>query len=144
MLDPKLLRQSAADVAAALRVRGIELDVEAFESLDAERKDADIKAQDLQAQRKKASKQVGQLIGQGMSVDQPGCLIVSDQTDTFSLRGVMCSKAGHRRGLACTEKSADQMKCSHGVSPGCRYSACDSLSIGSSSSTKSCTSLNSR
>ena len=80
MLDPKLLRQSAADVAAALRVRGIELDVGAFESLDAERKDADIKAQDLQAQRKKASKQVGQLIGQGVSVDEAKAKVAESLT----------------------------------------------------------------
>ena len=40
--------------------------------------------------------------GQGVRVDQPGCLIVCDQTDTLSLGRIMRSKAGHGCGLART------------------------------------------
>ena len=69
MLDIKAIRQNPAAVAQALEKRGFTLDVAAFEQLDARRKQADIDSQNLLAERKRASKQVGQLIGQGMSVD---------------------------------------------------------------------------
>ncbi len=69
MLDIKAIRQNPEAVAQALEKRGFTLDVDAFEQLDARRKQADIDSQNLLAERKRASKQVGQLIGQGMSVD---------------------------------------------------------------------------
>ena len=63
------LYQRADDTAEALKKRGYELDLEAFRALDARRKDADVRSQDLQAQRKKASKEVGELIKSGMDVE---------------------------------------------------------------------------
>ena len=69
MLDIRALRQDGEAIKAALAKRGYSLDLEAFSALDAKRKQADMRSQDLQAERKKASKQVGQLIQSGMNVD---------------------------------------------------------------------------
>ncbi len=69
MLDIRALRQDGEAIAEALKKRGFELDLDGFRALDARRKDADVRSQDLQAQRKKASKEVGELIKSGMDVD---------------------------------------------------------------------------
>ena len=69
MLDIKAVRQDPEAVAQALATRGFEFDVEAFKALDARRKQADVDSQNLLAERKSASKRIGVLIGQGMSVD---------------------------------------------------------------------------
>ncbi len=70
MLDIKMVRQDPEAVAAALQKRGFRFDAEAFQILDARRKQADIDSQNLLAERKSASKKIGQLVGQGMSVDE--------------------------------------------------------------------------
>jgi seryl-tRNA synthetase len=70
MLDIRALRQDGDAIKAALAKRGFDLDLDAFAALDACRKQADVRSQDLQAERKKASKQVGQLIQSGMDVEQ--------------------------------------------------------------------------
>ena len=69
MLDIRALRQDGEAIKTALSKRGYTLDLEAFASLDAKRKQADIRSQELQADRKKASKQVGELIKSGMAVE---------------------------------------------------------------------------
>jgi len=69
MLDIRVLRQDGDAIREALKKRGYDLDLAAFQSLDARRKDADVRSQDLQARRKKASKEVGELIKSGMDVD---------------------------------------------------------------------------
>ncbi|PTY36568.1 serine--tRNA ligase [Saccharospirillum sp. MSK14-1] len=69
MLDIKRLRQDIEPLAARLKVKGFSLDVSAFESLESRRKGLQVETEQLQAERKKASKQIGQLVGQGMSVD---------------------------------------------------------------------------
>ncbi len=69
MLDIRKVRENPEAVAQALSKKHFQFDVAAFETLDSERKSADISAQNLQSEKKKASKQVGQLIGSGMSVD---------------------------------------------------------------------------
>ena len=70
MLDIKEVRRDPAAVAGALKARGVDFDIASFEALDAERKRWDIESQELQAERKRASKQVGQLISGGMAVDE--------------------------------------------------------------------------
>ena len=70
MLDIKAVRQDPEAVAAGLRKRGFDFDVAQFKELDARRRQADIDSQNLLAERKAASKQIGTLIGQGMSVDE--------------------------------------------------------------------------
>ena len=74
MLDIKAVRQDPENVALALEKRGFSFDIEQFKSLDARRKQADVKSQHLLAERKAASKQIGALVGQGMSVDDAKAL----------------------------------------------------------------------
>jgi seryl-tRNA synthetase len=69
MLDIREVRKDTQAVAEALAVRGFLFDRERFEDLDARRKAADVNSQQLQAERKSASKKIGQLISEGMSVD---------------------------------------------------------------------------
>ena len=68
MLDLKKLRQDPAAVAGALALRGYRFDAEGFAALDARRKAADVTSQQLLAERNSASKRVGELIKNGMSV----------------------------------------------------------------------------
>jgi seryl-tRNA synthetase len=70
MLDIKAVRQDPEAVARALAIRGFVFDVEQFRALDARRKQADVDSQNLLAERKSASKKIGALIGQGLSVDE--------------------------------------------------------------------------
>jgi seryl-tRNA synthetase len=69
MLDIKAVRQDPEAVARALAIRGFPFDVERFMALDARRKQADVDSQNLQAERKSASKKIGVLVGQGISVE---------------------------------------------------------------------------
>lgn len=69
MLDIKVVRQDPQHIAAALAARGFVFDVAQFNALDARRKQADIDSQNLLAERKIASKKIGALVGQGLSVD---------------------------------------------------------------------------
>lgn len=70
MLDIKYVRENLEAVKAALAVKKFEFNTEEFSRLDEARKTALTKAQNLQAEKKKASKQVGVLVGQGMSPDE--------------------------------------------------------------------------
>jgi len=70
MLDIKAVRKDPEGIAGQLAKRGYTLDIAAFTALDARRKQADVDSQNLLAERKSASKKVGELIGQGMSVDE--------------------------------------------------------------------------
>ncbi len=70
MLDIRKVRENPQAVASALAKKYYTFDVELFTSLDAQRKSADVSSQNLQAEKKKASKQIGQFIAQGLSVDE--------------------------------------------------------------------------
>ena len=70
MLDIKAVRQDPEGVARALEKRGYNFDVAAFKELDARRKQADIDSQNLLAERKSVSKKIGQLVGQGVPVEE--------------------------------------------------------------------------
>jgi seryl-tRNA synthetase len=65
MLDIALLRKDVAAVAARLKTRGYEFDVERFNALEAERKFVQTKTEELQARRNALSKQVGVLKAKG-------------------------------------------------------------------------------
>ncbi|MCB2387863.1 serine--tRNA ligase [Thalassolituus alkanivorans] len=67
MLDVKFIRDNLDQVKAALAKKGFMFDEAEFTRLDEARKAALTSAQSLQAEKKKASKQIGALIGQGMS-----------------------------------------------------------------------------
>ena len=69
MLDPVLLRNHAADLAARLRdSRGFELDVARLEALEADRKQLQVRTQELQNLRNTRSKQIGMLKARGEDV----------------------------------------------------------------------------
>lgn len=70
MLDIRELRQAGEEITAKLARRGFTFDLAAFQALDAQRKQADIRSQELQARRKSASKEIGQLVKSGLTVDQ--------------------------------------------------------------------------
>ncbi|RLQ20580.1 serine--tRNA ligase [Seongchinamella sediminis] len=90
MLDIKTVRQDPQAVATALRKRGFVFDVDQFTALDARRKQADVDSQNLLAERKAASKQIGALVGQGMSVDDAKAQVnetlekIASQIDTLT------------------------------------------------------------
>lgn len=69
MLDPSLLRQQLADTAARLReLRGFDLPVERLESLESERKQIQVRTQELQNLRNTRSKAIGQAKARGEDV----------------------------------------------------------------------------
>ena len=70
MLDIKAVRQDPEGVARALEKRGYNFDVAAFKEMDARRKQADIDSQNLLAERKSVSRKIGQLVGQGVPVEE--------------------------------------------------------------------------
>src|SRR5215217_4725263 len=59
MHDVNLFRTELPRVADALAKRGIALDIARFESLEATRKDIQVRTQDLQSRRNSLSKQIG-------------------------------------------------------------------------------------
>lgn len=65
MLDSKLLRQNAVDIAAKLKIKAYVLDIEKLQSLDAERKQCQVETQQLQQERNARSKEIGMLKGKG-------------------------------------------------------------------------------
>lgn len=88
MLDLKLVRKDPEAIATLLKKKNYEFPVTQFVALDAERKEADVRSQELLAERKKASKQIGALIASGKSVDEAKAEVdeilsrISDELDT--------------------------------------------------------------
>jgi|TARA_B100001059_G_scaffold131871_1_gene131977 seryl-tRNA synthetase len=70
MLDIKAIRQDPQRVVDALSKRAVQFDLVQFEALDARRKDADVRAQGLLAERKAASRKIGELVSSGRSVEE--------------------------------------------------------------------------
>ena len=65
MIDIQLLRKDIDNVAARLATRKFQLDVNAFNALEAERKAIQIRTEELQGKRNSLSKQIGMLKGKG-------------------------------------------------------------------------------
>jgi len=65
MLDPKRFRQDLDQLAADLLRRGYKLDTEAFVELDSQRKELQVKTQDLQNERNTRSKSIGKAKASG-------------------------------------------------------------------------------
>ena len=69
MLDPALLRANPAELAERLRAsRGFELDVGRLEALESQRKQIQVRTQELQNLRNTRSKQIGMLKAKGEDV----------------------------------------------------------------------------
>ena len=69
MLDPKLVRNSIETVAAQLKKRGFVVDIAKFNTLEEQRKQLQVKMQDLQNERNVRSKEVGIAKAAGKNVD---------------------------------------------------------------------------
>jgi seryl-tRNA synthetase len=65
MIDPQLLRKDIAAVAASLATRKFQLDVEKFNTLEAERKSLQTRTEELQAKRNQLAKAIGMKKGKG-------------------------------------------------------------------------------
>jgi len=84
MLDINLLRKDLASAVARLETRKNPqafLDVQAFSTLEAERKTIQTRAEDLQAKRNSLSKQIGQLKSRGESTDAVMAEVASIKTE---------------------------------------------------------------
>ena len=64
MIDPKLLRSDLASIAKQLKVKGFNLDCEAFLALEVERKALQLEAESLQQERNAYAKSMGKLMGE--------------------------------------------------------------------------------
>jgi len=68
MLDPHLLRNDLESVAACLARRGYHLDIENYASLEARRKSLQTKTEELQAERNRRSRSIGQAKAEGEDI----------------------------------------------------------------------------
>ncbi len=80
MLDPRLFRGELENTAAQLARRGFELDIEAIERLENERKSLQVDTQNLQAEKNKSAKSIGQAKAKGEDI-QPLLDAVADLGD---------------------------------------------------------------
>jgi seryl-tRNA synthetase len=69
MIDPKLLRQSAADVAANLARRGFDFDVDAYQALEERRKALQVETEQLQSERNASAKRIGKAKAEGEDIE---------------------------------------------------------------------------
>jgi seryl-tRNA synthetase len=65
MIDIQLLRKDIANVAARLATRKFQLDVDAFNALESERKAIQLRTEELQGKRNSQSKLIGMMKGKG-------------------------------------------------------------------------------
>ena len=65
MLDPKYVRSNPEEVAAILRKKHFELDVERLSALEERRKSLQVRTEQLQSERKSGSKEFGKIKAQG-------------------------------------------------------------------------------
>ncbi|WP_348675095.1 serine--tRNA ligase [uncultured Abyssibacter sp.] len=69
MLDPKQLRHDPQAIAQALSRRGFVMDVEAFERMESDRKELQVRTEELQAERNRRSKSIGQAKARGEDIE---------------------------------------------------------------------------
>ncbi len=99
MLDIRQVRQDPEAIEQALKRRGFDFDADHFRTLDARRKQADVDSQNLLAERKAASKKIGQLVGQGVSVDDAKAQVneilekIAGQIDDLTEQARACQAA---------------------------------------------------
>lgn len=83
MIDPKLLRQSAADVAANLARRGYKFDADNYLALEERRKSLQMDTEQLQAERNASAKNIGKAKAQGEDI-APLLAAVEDLRDRLA------------------------------------------------------------
>ncbi len=84
MIDPKLLRQSATDVAANLARRGYEFDAGAYLSLEERRKSLQVETEQLQSERNASAKRIGAAKAEGEDIE-PLLAAVKDLGDRLAV-----------------------------------------------------------
>ncbi|MCO6507247.1 MAG: serine--tRNA ligase [Snodgrassella sp.] len=82
MLDIQLLRQDISSIAQRLQTRGYALDTVAFSRLEQQRKQLQMRTEELQAKRNNLSKQIGALKGQGKHDEANNVMIEVAQIKT--------------------------------------------------------------
>ena len=70
MLDPKHVRSNPEEVAAILRKKHFELDVERLSALEERRKSLQVRTEQLQSERKSGSKEFGKIKAQGGDISE--------------------------------------------------------------------------
>ena len=93
MLDIRKVRENPQWVAEQLSKKFYKFDVEAFTEWDARRKEADVESQNLQAEKKKASKMIGQLKQQGMSIEEAKAKVAETTKDIDAQLAASLEKA---------------------------------------------------
>ena len=78
MLDVKNLRSNIDEISSLLLKKGYSLDKDLFFKLVDKKREIDIKSQDLLSKRNQASKNIGQLIQQGHSVESAKSMVSSE------------------------------------------------------------------
>jgi len=68
MLDPQLLRNNPEDVKTAMQRHGADLDLDVFNALERQRKEIQVKTQNLQNERNKRSKSIGMAKAKGEDI----------------------------------------------------------------------------
>ena len=68
MLDPQLLRNNPEDVKIAMQRHGADLDLDVFNALETQRKEIQVKTQNLQNERNKRSKSIGMAKAKGEDI----------------------------------------------------------------------------
>jgi len=69
MIDPKLLRQSATDIAANLARRGFTFDAAGYLALEERRKALQVETEQLQSERNASAKSIGKAKAQGEDIE---------------------------------------------------------------------------
>lgn len=87
MLDPKLVRNQLDDVAEKLKIRGFEINREKLTKLESERKSLQIETEQLQSERNKKSKEIGQAKARGEDIEP-----IKQEVAQFSQRLGECEK----------------------------------------------------
>ena len=82
MIDLNVLRDNTDQVKKSLKNRGFELDVDFFHQLEHQRKDIQIKTQDIQQERNSLSKQIGILKAKGEDTEKIMQQVASISTRT--------------------------------------------------------------
>jgi len=77
MIDPKILRQATAEVAANLARRGFQFDADAYLALEEKRKSLQVEVESLRAERNASARDIGKSKAQGEDVE-PLLLAVKD------------------------------------------------------------------
>ncbi len=110
MLDPVLLRNQPADLAARLKeTRGYDLNVADLMLLETERKQIQVRTQELQSLRNEKSKLIGQLMGQISKANAAGN---AEEAETLKAR-VEANKAevaGFGEELKASEDTLEKIK----------------------------------